>query len=136
MYLCNVIPEYCFSIGRKSLSFRFAKSDDFTSTFESYIATYYECLIGLKLIFGHKFILKCDLFGFKTFVVICILLLVVSQQSSTAIPAATPNNASFSFRAISDPLKHLASIMCINIFNVNVKMFVSVGLQRCRLAQS
>ena len=33
--------------------------------------------------------------------------------------------------AISDPLMHLASInMCINLFNVNIKMFVSMGLQR------
>ena len=32
--------------------------------------------------------------------------------------------------AISDPLKHLASIMCINLFNVNAKMCVSTDLQR------
>ena len=29
VYLCNVIPEYCFSISRKSFSFSFAKLDDF-----------------------------------------------------------------------------------------------------------
>ena len=52
--------------------------------------------MSFKPIFGHKFILKCDLFGIKTFVVIYRLLLIVSQQSSTTIPAATPNNASIS----------------------------------------
>ena len=54
------------------------------------------------------------------------------KPSSTTIPAATPNNASISVRAISDPLKHLASINII----VNIKVFVSVGLQRYRLGQS
>ena len=51
----------------------------------------FECLTGMKLIFGHKFIIKCDFFGIKTFVV--RLLLVASQQSSTTIPAAKRNNA-------------------------------------------
>ena len=61
VYLCNVIAECCFSIRRKSFSFRFAIWDNFTSTWEGIIATYYKCMIGLKIIFGHKFILKCDI---------------------------------------------------------------------------
>ena len=42
VYLCNVVPEYRFSIIRTSLSFRFAKSDDFISTGEGYIARYFQ----------------------------------------------------------------------------------------------
>ena len=38
----------------------------------------------------------------KTFVVICRLLLVVSHQSSTTIPAATPNDTPISGDLFSD----------------------------------
>ena len=63
------------------------------STWEPMLLHIFECLIGLKPFFGYKSTLKCHLFGIKTFVVIYKLFLVVSQQSSATIPAATPRDA-------------------------------------------
>ena len=51
-----------------------------------------------------------------------------SKSNRTDIDDLLSNNTSLS--AISDPLKHLPSMVCINYINVNIKMFVSMGLQQ------
>ena len=94
VYLCNMVPEYCFQLSKHPFCFVLQNRTISFQLEKAIFPHIFKCLIGLKLIFGHKSIIKCDLFGIKIFVVIRRLLLVVSQQSSTTIPAATRNNAS------------------------------------------
>ena len=116
-----MVPEYCFSIIKTCFRFVF---QNWTISFQLDKAIFshiFECLLGLKLIFGHKSILTCDLFGIKTFVAICRLLLVVSQTSSTTIPAATPNNASISGDLLSGtkckfPQNELVLKLCLMFY--------------------
>ena len=54
----------------------------------------------------------------------------ISNKAVITTPKGVEGSDSDLVSSISDPLKHLASIICINKINVNKKMFVSTSLQR------